>query len=106
MNAELARSGRTEDACGREAHGQGDKKLNDEIIRSLLFKQVEKPKGLVAVKAINVYDNRYRINLWAQYDQDGLTKTKIAASYFAVLDGDELHIRSGLDSCESPKKLA
>lgn len=93
MNANVAREIRNDYACGREKPGQGDGKLNDEIIKSLLFKQVERPKGLVAVKAINVFDNRYRINLWAQYDEDGLTKIKIAASYFAVLDGDELRIR-------------
>lgn len=69
-------------------------KLDEEQITSLLFKQVERPKGMVNAKIINVFDNRYRINLWAQYNEDGLTKTKIAASYFAILDGDELKIRA------------
>lgn len=67
---------------------------DEETIKSLLFKQVDKPKGLVSVKAINVFENRYRINLWVQRQEDGLTKTKIGASYFAVLDGDELRIKA------------
>lgn len=67
---------------------------NDELIKSLLFKQVERPKGLVNVKAVNVFENRYRINLWVQLEENGLTNTKIAASYFAVLDGEELRIKA------------
>lgn len=67
---------------------------NQELISSLLFKQVDKPKGLVNVKAINVFENRYRINLWVQLEENGFTKTKIAASYFAVLDGENLRIKA------------
>lgn len=93
MRAEL-KEARRDDSRFQSQIDQGGPGLNDDTIKSLLFKQVERPKGLVAVKAINVYDNRYRINLWAQYDEDGLTKTKIAASYFAVLDGDELKIKT------------
>ncbi len=77
---------------------------NSERVKELLFKQVERPKGLVSVKAVNVFENRYRINLWVQREEDGLTKTKIGASYFAVLDGDELHIRPNSDSSEAPEK--
>jgi hypothetical protein len=67
---------------------------NSEMIKELLFNQVERPKGLVDVKAINVFDNRYRINLWVQYEDEGLTRTKIGASYFAVLDGEELRLKA------------
>ena len=67
---------------------------NSEMIKELLFNQVEKPKGLVDVKAVNVFDNRYRINLWVQYEDEGLTRTKIGASYFAVLDGEELRLKA------------
>lgn len=68
--------------------------MNEDDIKDLLFKQVERPKGLVSVRAINVFDNRYRINLWVQREEDGLTKTKIGASYFAVIDGEELRIKA------------
>lgn len=63
---------------------------------TLLFKQVEKPKNLEMCKAINVYDNKYRINVYTRshcpiYDID---KVRITQSYFVKLDGDELIIRA------------
>lgn len=51
-------------------------------IESLLFKQVEKPKNFLMTKIINVYDNRYRINIYVQNEEEGLLKKRIAASYF------------------------
>ena len=68
--------------------------MSEDEIKDMLFKQVEKPKGLVSVRAVNVFDNRYRINLWVQREEDGLTKTKIGASYFAVIDGEGLRIKA------------
>ena len=68
--------------------------VNEDEIKNMLFKQVDRPKGLLSVKAINVFDNRYRINLWVQVEEDGLTKTKIGASYFAIIDGDDLRIKA------------
>lgn len=70
------------------------KKLEESNIPNLLFAQVEKPKNLYAVKAINVFENRYRINVWVQTEEDGLAKKKIAASYFAILEDGELRIKS------------
>ena len=52
-------------------------------IESLLFKQVSKPKHHFMTKIINVFDNRYRINVYIQIEEDGLLKRKIASSYFA-----------------------
>lgn len=94
MKSNIVQERRVDDACGWGSPGRGDLKLNDELIKGLLFKQVERPRGLIAVKAINVFENRYRINLWVEYEEEGVTKRKIAASYFAVLDGEELRIRS------------
>lgn len=68
--------------------------MNEDDIKDMLFKQVERPKGLLSVRAINVFDNRYRINLWVQHEEDGLTKTKIGASYFAVIDDEGLRIKA------------
>lgn len=51
-------------------------------IESLLFKQVPKPKGHLMTKIINVWDNRYRINVYVEIEEDSLTKRKIAQSYF------------------------
>lgn len=65
-----------------------------EKIKALLFRQKERPKGLDEVRIVNVFDDRYRINLWVRMDEDGLQKVKIGASYFARFDGENLHIRN------------
>lgn len=51
-------------------------------IESLLFKQVAKPKHHFMTKIINVWENRYRINIYIQIEEDNLTKRKIYSSYF------------------------
>jgi hypothetical protein len=64
----------------------------DEIIEALLFKQAERPKGLFAVKIINVFSDKYRINVWAKIEEDGLEKNKIASSYFVKFKNKKLEI--------------
>lgn len=61
----------------------------------LLFQQVEKPDHLERCKAVNVYDNRYRINLYTKtYDKTyDVYRIKIAKSYFAHLNDGELVIK-------------
>ena len=51
-------------------------------IESLLFKQVPKPKHHLMTKIINVWENRYRINVYTEIEEDNLTKRKIHSSYF------------------------
>lgn len=67
---------------------------DQDVIKSLLFAQVDRPKSLLEVRIVNVFDNRYRINLWAGFEENGFEKRKIAASYFARYDGETLEIRS------------
>lgn len=67
---------------------------DQDVIKSLLFAQVERPRNLIEVRIVNVFDNRYRINLWVKFEENGLEKRKIAASYFARYDGENLEIRS------------
>lgn len=64
-------------------------------IESLLFKQVEKPKNFLMTKIINVYDNRYRINVYIEFEEDTLTKKRIFASYFCHYKPGELTIVYG-----------
>lgn len=71
--------------------------MNDLEIESLLFKQVEKPKHLLMVKIINVFGNRYRINLYTQIEEEGLIKKKIAASYFCHYNPGKLEIIPDID---------
>ena len=66
--------------------------VHDSLVEELLFKQVERPKGLQATKVTNVFDNRYRINVWVRVNEDGFEKNKIHSSYFAHLDGGKLTI--------------
>lgn len=60
----------------------------------LLFKQIKKPDNFEMCKAINVYDNKYRINVYTRiYDEfRDLEKKRITHSYFAKVNGDKLEI--------------
>ena len=60
----------------------------------LLFKQIDKPENFETCKAINVYDNKYRINIYTNiYDElRGLDTKRITQSYFARVDKDKLTI--------------
>ena len=62
----------------------------------LFFKQLERPKNLEACKAVNVYDNKYRINVYTRSHDDfyDIDRVRITQSYFAKLEGDSLTIVS------------
>ena len=66
-------------------------------IESLLFKQVEKPKNHLLTKIHNVWENRYRINVYTEvFDETiQLTKRKIYASYFCHYSPGKLEIKDG-----------
>ena len=65
-------------------------------ICDLLWDQVEKPKNLETCRAINVYDNKYRINVYTRSHDElyDLDRVRITQSYFCRLDGDQLVIRA------------
>lgn len=65
-------------------------------IEHLLYKQVLKPKNHLMTKIINVYDDRYRINVYVQLEEDGLIKKRIAQSYFCHYSPGKLKILLGL----------
>lgn len=69
-------------------------RIENPNVCDLLFKQIEKPKNLEMCKAINVYNNRYRINVYTKhYDKlHDLHKIKITQSYFCTLIDNELTI--------------
>ena len=58
----------------------------DGDVCSLLFQQVDRPLGYLMCKSINVYDDRYRVNVYVRTDVDGIEGQKIAQSYFCKLD--------------------
>jgi hypothetical protein len=61
-------------------------------ICSMIFKHVERPSNLVKCDAKNVYDNKYRVNIYTRhYDEfHDIEKINLESSYFAKLSGDEL----------------
>ena len=65
-------------------------------IESLLFKTVEKPKHHMMTKIINVWENRYRINVYVEIEEDNLIKRKIHSSYFCRYSPGKLSIVDGL----------
>lgn len=65
-------------------------------IESLLFKQVPKPKNHLMTKIINVWENRYRINVYVEIEQENLIKRKIHSSYFCHYVPGKLSIVDGL----------
>jgi hypothetical protein len=72
-------------------------------IESLLFKQVEKPKHHTLTKIINLWNNRYRINLYVEILEDGLIKRKIQSSYFCHYGPGQLTIIPDPDKKEESK---
>lgn len=70
--------------------------MNDLEIESLLFKQVEKPKHHLMTKIINVWENRYRINVYTEIEEDNLIKRKIHSSYFCHYSPGNLKIVDGI----------
>lgn len=69
-----------------------ENKVKESDVVDLLLKQVEKPKNCIKIKAINVYSNRYRINIWTTTNEDGLDKCKISKSYFTIVENNEIKI--------------
>lgn len=78
--------------------------INEIEVESLLFKQVEKPKHHLMTKIINVYDNRLRINVYIQIEEDNLIKKRIAASYFCHYSPGSLTIILDADKKEDKKR--
>ena len=73
-------------------------------IESLLFKQVQKPRHHLMTKIMNVFENRYRINIYIEIEEDNLTKRRIHSSYFCHYSPGNLKIIDGPRSEENLKK--
>jgi hypothetical protein len=76
---------------------QNDKamKENPYVCKEIL-KQVGEPDNYFMCKGMNVYDNRYRVNVYVREDIEDLTghKLYIKDSYFCKLEDDEVTILS------------
>lgn len=72
-------------------------------IESLLFKQVQKPKNHLMTKVINLWENRYRINVYIETFEDNLVKKRIHSSYFCHYSPGKLTIVMQPDTENKPK---
>ena len=74
-------------------------------IESLLFKQVNKPKHYLMTKIINVWENRYRINIYTEKEENSLIKRKIHSSYFCHYHPGNLTIIPDNEKIQSDRKI-
>ena len=74
---------------------QNDKAIEEspEVCAKLL-EMVGKPDNFHMCKGMNVYDDRYRVNVYVREDVEDLTghKLYISNSYFCKLDDDKVTI--------------
>jgi hypothetical protein len=61
-------------------------------IENLIYEKYGKPKNHLVTKVINVYDNRYRINVYHEiYDDElKLYKKRMHSSYFCKYNDGEI----------------
>jgi hypothetical protein len=72
---------------------QNDKKVpeNKDVCDKIL-KQVGKPEGFIMCRAMNVYDDRYRVNIYTKRFVEGIEGQTISQSYFCKYDGKLVNI--------------
>ena len=65
-----------------------------ELIEDAVLKIMCKPKNFYQINALNVYDNRWRVDIWTSYvakdSMTGLDSYKISYSYFCHVQGNEI----------------
>jgi hypothetical protein len=62
--------------------------LQEKVARNVL-NALGTPPGFLQIKACNVYDNRWRVDIWARQKQETegvITKTHIPDSFFCIVD--------------------
>jgi hypothetical protein len=64
--------------------------MSQENICEKILKLCGKPDGYITCKAINVYDNKYRVNIYVKTNVDGIEGKRIGASYFIKYEDKEL----------------
>jgi hypothetical protein len=80
--------------------------MNEIEIEDLLFKQVSKPSNFLMVKIINVFENRYRINVYTEIEEDNLIKKRITNSYFCHYHPGKLTIMAEPDKPDNNGKTS
>ena len=74
------------------------KETMEKEVSEKIFELVEKPKDFLFVKSSNVYHDRYRVNVYSSYQDEGTMSgyksQRISHSYFCRYDGENLTILS------------
>lgn len=52
----------------------------------VIFNHVEKPKDYIHCKSINVFDNRWRVNIYSKRYVEGIEGKYISQSYFVIFN--------------------
>jgi hypothetical protein len=52
----------------------------------VIFNQVDKPLDYIFCKSMNVYDDRWRVNIYSKRLVDGIEGKYISSSYFVKFD--------------------
>ena len=75
---------------------QNDKKLDENPeVCDVLLNMIGKPGNMVMCKAINVYDDRYRVNIYSKRYIDGIEGMSISGSYFVSYSNKKLNVLYG-----------
>ena len=63
--------------------------LSEADILAEVYRQKGKPDNIIKAVAVNVFDNRYRVNIWQSLNNPILPKAgKIVATYFVIVTND------------------
>lgn len=64
------------------------KKIRDYDITpcDVIFSYIEKPRDYLMCKSINVYDNRWRVNVYSKREVNGIEGKYISKSLFTSFD--------------------
>ena len=76
---------------------QNDKAMKEnDYVGKMVLEQVGKPSGYLFNKALNVYDNKYRVNIYTRVyrGEDKMESMSISQSYFVRLDNNTVTILS------------
>jgi hypothetical protein len=74
---------------------QNDRKLSEnETVCVKVLDKIGKPENYLMCKAMNVFEDRYRVNIYTKRWVDDIEGRSISQSYFVRYNKDGLHILS------------
>jgi hypothetical protein len=58
-----------------------------DTVRTNVFKALGKPDNMIRINLVNVYDNRWRMNIWRKLGESGgIVRSTISDSFFLQVD--------------------